>query len=608
MPKVNIPNQETKNWTVSHRGEIFGALYATRNIDLKANLGKVRLSERLYPLYSTLDDADFLYPHAFIRSNADQTDRYWVVVSQASAIGTSGLLFKTSGTDPLTGWTQDALTSSPTDVMYDMEIFGQVSSYDRLVVARDNDLAMTTNNSTTFTNPSWWTTTLGQSALSLNHPHQLHRISNLLLVADGNLLHVIDDSLVVRASRIILPPQFQIIWIADDGYTVYLGTHNAKGGDSYVFPWRNVNVGGLETYDTPIPVYDFVSYSGLVKDGLLYTLNGKGQLLASNGVSSFEEVDVLPVFKTASRLDNVGTGNIPASVHPNGMKVIDGDIAVLLSATVENSIANTLEDMMSGIWVYQKDVGFYHKYGVSLYNPAAANNNWCSGFLAFPGALYETRKESGHFLAGAGIHSSDGATIVPTLQTSKVSSTSGQRGYFITATIAAADLRAFWQRLKVKLKKLEVSGEAVVVKYRVAKKAGYPYVTRATWVDGDTFDEVAGGDWDTSLIEVGDEIEVMKGSGMGGIAHISAISLGGGASGVDRIELDESISSIVSGTFRLMFNNFKKINSFTSTAEEQKIFTIAKRSDWIQFKIELRGTETSPEIDELIQEYQTSKR
>jgi hypothetical protein len=57
-----------------------------------------------------------------------------------------------------------------------------------------------------------------------------------------------------------------------------------------------------------------------------------------------------------------------------------------------------------------------------------------------------------------------------------------------------------------------------------------------------------------------------------------------------------------------MFNNFKKINSFTSTAEEQKIFTIAKRSDWIQFKIELRGTETSPEIDELIQEYQTSKR
>ncbi len=162
--QIAIPNQENKQWTKSSRGELFGSLWATKNIDLEVNRGKIRLSERIYRLFDSGDDADFEVPVKFIRTDADKTDRWWVL-AQASAIGTTdGLMFKTTGTNPLTGWTQDAIADTPgvtTAGMTGMEIFGQANSYDRLVVARNTDLSRHNNGVWT---ASWWQTTFGGTA------------------------------------------------------------------------------------------------------------------------------------------------------------------------------------------------------------------------------------------------------------------------------------------------------------------------------------------------------------------------------------------------------------------------------------------------------------
>lgn len=603
MPTIEIPNRESKAFTVSHKGDALGTLLATKNIDLTANFGKIRLAERMYSLFDSGDDGDFLVPLAFIRSNADQTDRHWCVVAGTGGIVSAGLLFKTSGTSPLTGWAQDTLTNTPTDVAYDMEIFGQVSGYDRLVVARDNDLAMTTNNAGTFSNPSWWVSTLGQAALSTSHPHQLHKVSNLLLIADGNLLHVIDDSLVVRASRIVLPKEFRIIWMADDGYRVYIGTQNMRNGEAYVFPWSNINLGGNETYDQPIPVYDRISFSGAVKDGILYTINGKGQLLGFNG-NSFEEVDALPVNRDDKRWDD---GNaLPLMVHPNGMKVIDGNIHILLNSNIGNSSMETLEDMLAGVWEYEPKVGLYHKYGMSKYD-GSTDVNWGSGKLYQVGALYETGKDYGHFLAGVAIqeNNNEGSNVYTySIQASKGSSTSSQRGYFTTPKINASDISGFWKRLKIELEKLN-SNCSVIVKYRISE---IRQTKNCQFIDEDTIDESSVGEVNTSVLEIGDEIEVIMGTGSGATAHISSFTEASGFTKA-RFNLDESISNITASYFSLIaFSNYKKLGTITDATINRKIMGIIRRSPWIQFKIELRGTNISPEINRLIAEFNNSKR
>ena len=75
-------------------------------------------------------------------------------------------------------------------------------------------------------------------------------------------------------------------------------------------------MGGNETYDDIIPVYDSISFSGVVKDGVLHTVNGKGQLLAYNG-KAMEEIDVFPVYSVLGK--KWDDGNSPRNcISPHG--------------------------------------------------------------------------------------------------------------------------------------------------------------------------------------------------------------------------------------------------------------------------------------------------
>ena len=603
MGRVRIPQKETKDIIKPNKGDVFGNLLVTKNIDLESNPGRIKLSETLYSVFDDDDDADFDLPVQMVRTNASQTDQWWLLSQRGGYITTDGLMWKAIGTDPGPNgnWAQDAIANSPTDAVDNMVIFGQASSYDRLIVARATNLTMLNNGTWT---ASWWQGTLGQSALGSN-PHYIKVFSNFLMVPDGNVIHVIDDSLVVTLNRIILPKEYKIIWIEDDGIQVYIGTQHTRNGNAYVFPWDGTSA-SKSTYGTPLSVYDRISMAGVAKDGIMHTINSKGQLLANNG-AAFQEVARLPVANTSRTWDNEAT-TVIKMIHPNGMKVIDGDIHILLNGMIEKIVGRVLTDMPSGIWIYNQH-GLRQKYSLGM-RDLSFLDAWGASAVDSVGVLVETGKDYGRFIAGAVIYENNTPTPRATMMSSRTNNTTNQRGYFISSIVGGSEARAMWTRLTTLFKSFENSTDRIIIKYRVTKKQAFEIETLSTqffsitW-DGTDLTKFTLNDSDFSNVSVGDEIEIMNGKGEGATAHVATI-VNTSASNYT-VTLDESIPSSA-GTALARFQNWKKISVVSTQNITKKDQIIGKRSNWIQFKVELRGTTTSPELEELQQLFQDSIR
>ena len=597
MPRIIIPDQSTRQFSKPARGEVFGNLWATKNIDLDVAPGKIRLSERLYRLYDSGDDADFELPVKFLRTNADETDRWWALVQNGGTSITDGLLFKTTNTSPLTGWTQDAIASSPTAATSDMAIFGASGGYDRLVVATDTNLSMLNSSWTA----SWWQGTLSGTALTTGKKHLLNQFINLLLIADGNKIHTLDDSLVRVENRITLPAEYDIMWMANDGLRVYIGTRHIRGGIGLIFPWD----GTSKTYDQPLSPDADVSYAGCVdENGLIHTINGKGQLLAYDG-NGFSEVAALPI--SDGRMRWLNNQSLPMMVHHNGMGMINNEIHILLSAS-PNATGNgddLIENMLGGIWAYNKKIGLYHKYSLGQYD-GATNNEWGAGAIWPVGAIAETNPQQGRLLAGCNVYSDNESTSIKGIFVSEGSASANNRGYFTTPQIASANIRAFWKRLTLAFKKLENSTDRIIVKYRNDKisalynTAGYVGGLAMTWSSTTVFTSSD----DFSNAVAGQEVEILVGKGAGAVAHISSVSY---SAPTYTITLDEAIPN-ASGNAGVRIMNWTKLQEISSQTIQKKLMRIAKNSKWIQLKGELRGTESSPEIEELLLEYDDLKK
>ena len=598
--KITIPSQETKQFSQPNKGELFGNLWVTKNIDLLSSRGKIRLAERLKLIADTSDDADMECPIAFVRSDADTTERWWALVNNDAQSVADGLLFKTTNTNPLTGWTQDAIANTPTTACDDMVVFGRVNSYDRLVVATSTNLAMLNNGTWT---ASWWQTTLDQTALQSTEPHPLHVFKTsvgglsriILIIGDGNYIHTVSEDidvdtedLITHYRKLTLPENLRAIWIRSTSSAVYIGTQDKLGHEAYVIIWDGVN----DEWSGKIPVNDDISLAGVNWNNSIYTINGKGQLLGGEGLP---QVAALPVFYEKRRWDDSLTR--PQLVHRNGMEIIDDKIHIFLNGIIENTATEVLENMSSGIWEFDPEVGLYCKYTVGQYK--ATNSDWGAPVIARNGALKETSVDLGHFLLGADVFSDNATTKVKGIIVSDVDATADQRGYFVTSQIPAGNVRAFWQRIWTKLKELENSTDRIIVKYRVDKDKNFPAKATVTWSSTTIFTST---DADFANVLAGDEIEILCGKGAGATAHVSTITE---LTGTYTVTLDEAIPN-ASGTAQVRIQNWTKLGTISSQSIQRKLFRIAKRSNWIQFKIELRGTETSPEIEELLLEFNDS--
>ena len=599
MPFLKIPSED-KKLIKADSGELFGNILTTKNIGFESNPGKIRLSERLFRVQDKDDDSDFDLPVAVIRTDASATDQFWALTQRDGTGVTDGLMWKVAGTDPSASWAQDAISNTPTDAVSNMVIFGKAGGNDRLIVARDTDLALL--NQGTWT-ASWWQSTLSGSALTAG-PHHIHVFTNLLIIPDKNKVHIVDDSLVVTEDKITLPEEYNIIWVENDGEFVYFGTEHETGGQALVFPWRP----GDETYSDPMPVYDKMSLAGANKSGVIHTINSKGQILKSNG-QSFEEIARLPVANSHLQWQTESLTTTPLMVHANGFKFIEDDLHIMLSGMIGGITKRVLEEMPGGIWILNEH-GIRQKYSVGNYD-GSTDNDWGSSIVHLPGCIFDVGLGDGRFLVGAQVYKADVTTLQPALYLSQTSSTVTQRGYFITTQLTGRALRSFWGRLTIFFKEFDNSTDRIVVKFRTTKDKNFE---RSNF--SNTF---IVGTWDASLdttitindpnganLSVGDELEVLSGIGGGSSTHILTVTNTSG--NLYTIVLDEGVPN-VEGTGSIIFRpqNWTKLGTISDTTLFQQLYTIVKRTKWIQLKVELRGTHLSPEVEQLLQEFKDSR-
>ena len=588
MPAFQIPSKE-KKFIQPNKSDTFGNLFSTFNLDFDSALGKVRVAPRVRINTDSGDDADLGLPLAFVRSSAGGTDQWWALTA---GTGSTGALFKSSSNDPTGAFTQDALAGgdgTPTDmtrVSSDMVEFEGA-----LIVSSPTDLHRL---SASDWDKGWWDTTLAQTALTTGIAHPLHvtKKTNYLLIGDGNLLHTIDKNNNVRASRVILPTEFEIICIRSTYDGTWIGARSKFNREAQAFFWDE----SAENYNRTYSLKSDMVFSCVIWNGIPYFVNGEGQLLGFNG-SGFEEVAVFPNFEQINkRLEDGST--VRRSIHRNGMDIIEGKIHILINSSINNDFSKFLENFPFGIWTYDKDGGLRHKYAISQYD--GTEIDYGSFVPSATSALVATDSNLGLFLAG-GIITTNATTTLNAIFYRDINDSINKRGHFVTTIFESVAFEDIFKDLLATFKRFENSGDKIIIKYRSIKDPAYPIKSiTGTFTDTNTFTST---DSSLSAAVVGDELFITRGRGAGTGVHISAIAF---STPTYTIDLDEAITN-ASGTFRADIDNWTKCATISTQGIDRQGFDLDVPGTFIKLKVELRsapaGTAangSSPELERIV--------
>ena len=591
MLQFQIPTKNTKLFQQVNKGDVLGNLVATFGMDFDAVEGRARVSRRLRINADDTDDAQLGLPTAFARhgggsGQGSATNRWWALCDTR--------LFYTAGTNPSAAFTEavsdDGGTTSPpttlTKESSDLVVFNE-----KLYVSDTTDI--NEYNNTVWDN-AWWLTTLGKSALTsgILHPLAVTVKTNKLLIGDGNLIHTVDKNEKVSTSRVILPAEFRIRWIETFKEGTWIGTKHLEGGEAKVFFWDE----SAENYNGGYGVKSLISFAGIIKDGICYTVNQAGQLLGFDG-SGFKEVAVFPIYqRDATWSDN--------SVRRHGMAIIDEKIHILVNSQESNAVnvADLSETFPTGIWEFDKNRGITHKYPINQYDGTESDYGVILNLNGNVGALVATNNAQGKMLVGAGIQNAPFGTnnVLEAILYLDPTDAIPKRGYFITTLFESSGFEDAFQDLLVAFKRLRSSSDKIIIKYRTVKNPNYPIYNdvAATWSDTDTFTT----DEDLANAVVGDEVLIINGLGSGTTAHISSISLVGSTYTVN---LDETIPN-VSGKLAFIINNWRKCATINTQSIERQGFFLDTVGTWIQLKVEMRSASgstkagDSPELEKIV--------
>lgn len=545
MPRIQIPNFQNRQWSGIFPGEDSGLIFSGRGIDLERNKGKVGLADSYSDLFDSSEAgfSNLTTPIAFVRSSADNTDRWWT---------NAGRLFKTTNTNPETGWAEDAITDTPTAPLYDLIDFAGA-----LIVPTSTDLSRLAAGIWT---ASWWQGTLAQPALTAN-PHRFFILAGALVFTDGRLIHDFDGT-VARSSALTLPTGFRAEGGVVLGEIGYIFGAQIGGGETYVYVWDRISTNYLARY----PVGDTEILCAFVIDSV-YIVTKKGLIKRFNG-SAFEIVQQFPTVETQGQIN---------SIHPNGVSVTENIAKIFVDFGV---IGNTR--VSSGFWIFDA-------LNRNLYNAGSVRNTTTRDYaqyeLAGAGALKQTAVNQGLYLVGAQVYASYSGTTRYGIFSSDENGTSNQ-GYFITSKLRAQNVRRFWRYIFPILRRMDNADDRVRIAFRFSDSNELPAYETITWLTASTFTA------SNSDIGAGDIVEVIAGENAGAIARITDIT-------GTTVTIDRSLYSSTASA-RVRYLRFIDIGNIANVQLQSTRFIFTVRSEWVQFLIEMRGSETSPSLESLI--------
>src|SRR3972149_1118616 len=541
---LKIPNPQIKQLRQLNKGDLFGEIYGSYNLDLSEQ-GEIKVNQRLSRIFNNdtsdtviIGDSNFGRCWGFVRGNFDATEKWWT--------GAGSVLFRTSDTDYSSNWAKDTLTTGdgpPTDLSHLLS--DMIRFEGALIVSTSTDLHKLASSSL---DRSWWQTTLGQSTLTSGLYHPLHSWERTLLIGDANNLHIIDRNNIVSSSRITLPPEFYIMKIISRIDKIWILTRNIYDQEAIIFEWD----GKSNTYLRQFSAKASQCLSGIVsKNGIAYVINSNGQLLAYTG-SGFEEVASLPVFnKKVFRLTDAVVDDVTnitwddgytvsRMVNPNGMGIVDDKIYINI-----------------------------HDYGTAV--------------MEYVGAFQVVDKNM--FIVGGTIYTDNLSTKVNSLFKKNITASpvKANSGFVIYSRILSSEIQNIWHKIWIKFKEMSVSTDKIVVKKRIKRNYNLPFRVSITWTSATTFTTTNS---NFSLASVGNEIFVIAGKNSGLTAHITNIAEAGGTY---TITIDET-GLVSSGTAHIYIRDWVKVGSFTDTnlTNKQLVeFALGGESTYIDIKIVL---------------------
>jgi hypothetical protein len=562
MSTFSIPNGQGQIRQVT-RGDIFGELWGTFNLDLTTSPGKIKVSKRLKKALSnsglssgdivaiTVHDGNFYAAttaNVYVCSNADPTQSgNWSVIA---TLGLEDLGFET-----------------------DMVSFGNL-----LLISLGTDI-MSWNESTDTKDDDWWTATVTGTALTVDKPHTMHVHrggQETVFVTDGNKVRYYNAT--AGHSTVTLDALFTANCIASGVEATWVGTYTENGESAYVYEiYVGEQIDSVPVARNAYKVDGRAVLSIDVIDNVPYIVTERGSIQAFNG-AGFTTVASFPFAYKTAELDGVRAGlvqdtSISRPIHPKGMRAFNRSLYIALNSKDDNTVLPIDERSPSGIWEYNADTGeLNHRYSLTeSTNEYGEQVQLRSSPLLIPDSQY-TR-----ILAGGEVY--DGTSTGLGLWVEDMTTT--PQGYFITPEITSQTIQDTYEKVILKAKTLQGS-ESIVVKYRTSKNPDFPQYNDITWLNSTQFTTT---DATGANIEVGNEIEIVAGHRAGHVAHVTAVS----GTITFTVTIDESIGTL-NEVAKIRVQNWIKLSPEYLTADgEWKAIGVGKTSPWIQYKVLLSG-------------------
>lgn len=572
MATSKVPNSNGQI-RQSNKGDVYGELWGSFNIDLTSSPGKIKTSRQLYTTLSEakMDNDDLLASVVYNGwlYNILSGDRWQYLQAYRNP--------RISGT-----WTSSSGSSMPTSNATDAIVFNG-----QLLVSGSTNIAMNNNAGTPTWDNDWWTTIVSGTALTSNVPHVMD-VSNIgaetLFVTDGNKVRYYNAS--AGHSTVTLAADQVACCLATDYKATFAGTYSNSGNARVYEIYIGETLSGTPVARNSYEVDGTAVLSMDVIEGVVYIVTDRGHIQAFNGVA-FVTVGSFPFAFDSVAIDGMSVGdiaptNIDRGIHPKGMRAYGKSLLININTNnqlIDDLAANPIDNddifnnvvvnerSPSGVWEFDTETRVLnHRYAFKYDTtqkgfhrlqksaPILVLDNQYTRIIT-GGRLISTRTDI--FM--------ENPDQVPT-------------GYIITSEIDSGTVQDAWEHLALKIESL-AEGESIEVKYRTSKVKGYPAYASGAFANASIFNTTD----DLSMVSVGDEIELVDGTHAGQMAHVASISK---SSSTYTVVLDTAIAAI-GVTCYARFQNWKKA-TIEDLGQIIKL-GVSEVSTWVQFKIVMTG-------------------
>jgi hypothetical protein len=560
MSTFTIPNENGQIRQIN-RGDAFGELWSTFNVDLTSVPGKIKASKRLKRAMT-----DSFIGSEDIVAIALHDGNYY-------AVTTDRVFSCSSNNDPTTSANWSAISTLGVE---DLGLETDAVSFNGLLLISLGTDIMSWNSGTSTKDDDWWVTTTSGTALTVDKPHimHVHRGGNdTVFVTDGNIVRYYNSA--SGHDSFTLDTIETACALTSGVDTVWTGTFTESGDYAYVY---EVQVGNTITSQA-YRIDGRAVLSMDVVNNIPYIVTDTGHIQAFNG-SGFVTVASFPFAYKGLSPDGVRPGlvqdtSIDRPIHPKGMRVSGDSLLIYINTRNEfNTFANVILDERSpsGVWEYNITSG------VLNHRSSITDQTGDKGVqtLARTSPLLVLDNQYTKFLVAG--EPGDIATSAVGLWAEDA--TTAPLAYFITPQLTADTIQESYEKVVAKAKTLG-DDESIEIKYRVTERD--PLYADITWLNTTSFTSTD----DLSDVAIGDEVEIVAGEAAGQIAHVSNIE----GTVTYTVTLDSAIvTPALNDTSVVRFMNWTKIDTtYTSADGEYKSIGVGQSAPWIQFKVVMRG-------------------